>query len=319
MGIVRYSLAWAMSFIPALAFAVTLPFSSTYNCAEQEQGDGTWVNCDGISSYGGWTTANGTKEKITSAANYSGGGGGRGQRHAIGNSGGAAVPDNTNGSGSTQIDFTEVQEIYIRWYVRWESGLKLGNATTGGTRNHKMIYFAGGYCGMGGGCYFDLRGTEWAIVVAGTPYTDGTGWDGLFGCSGHSCPSDGRWIAFEIRVKNETGGANNGIFQLWIDGTLSASITNIDFAGSTGFSGFLLPENHQFETPSGDAADSYEDIDDVAIQTTGPIGEIGSQSLLKTLLQQGLLALLAALGLGALLGSMLGAPRGWAYLKERWA
>src|SRR5256885_1336803 len=63
--------------MPVAALAsVTLPFSTTYNCAEQSQTTPGWVNCDGISPSGAWNL-NPFYEQITTAANYSGGGGGR--------------------------------------------------------------------------------------------------------------------------------------------------------------------------------------------------------------------------------------------------
>ena len=266
-------LGFGLCFSPA--YAVTLPFSSTYDCAEQAEGSQGWVTCDGIGPYGGWTTANGNGEQITSAANNPGGGGGRGQRHWIGQSSG-----NTNGSGSTGFSFPRVQEIYVRWYVRWQAGLRLGGDTPpGSTRNHKVIYFTGSGCGTSTqGCYFDLKGGSFAFVQSGFPYDQGTGWDGLFGGSGYSTQSDGRWIMFEIHLKIATGGQNNGVAQWWVDGVLKLDVNNVNFSGSNGFTGFTLPENAQFTTVGGACCDMYEDIDDVAISTTGPIGPVGGTS-----------------------------------------
>jgi len=262
-------LGLGLCFLPAYAFAVSLPFSTTYDCSEQAQGSPGWVNCDGLSSAGAWTTSNGSVEQITSAANYPGGGGGRGQRHWIGQSSG-----NTNGSGSVSFGFPEVQEIYVQWYVRWQAGLKLGGNTPPIARAHKVIYFAGGGCGSGvAGCYFDVQGSVFGFILAGTPYHAGTGWDGMFG--GSNAPSDGRWILMEVHLKNSTGGLNNGIAQWWVDGVLRLNFSNVDMKGSTGFSSFSLPENHQFTTVGGACCDMFEDIDDVAIRTTGPIGPIG--------------------------------------------
>jgi len=264
-------LGLSLCFLPAYAATANLPFSTTYNCAEQAQGTLGWVNCDGISSAGAWTTSNGSVEQITTAANYPGGGGGRGQRHWIGQSSG-----NTNGSGGLRFSVSEVQEIYVRWYVRWQAGLKLGGNTQPIVRAHKMIYFAGGGCGSGvAGCYFDVQGNFFGFILAGTPYHAGTGWDGMFR-GGSNAPSDGRWILMEVHLKNSTGGLSNGIAQWWVDGVLQLNFTNVDMKGSTGFSDFHLPENHQFTTVSGACCDMFEDFDDVAIRTAGPIGPLGS-------------------------------------------
>lgn len=95
---------------------VDLFWSTTYDCDEwtQSQGD---PNCDGLAFYGGWT-CNGDEEQITSAANYPGGNGGKGQRHWVGD----GVNQN---SGGLKKEFSFVQsELWIRWYMRYESGFQ---------------------------------------------------------------------------------------------------------------------------------------------------------------------------------------------------
>jgi len=258
-------LGLGVCFGPGVASAqITMPFSTTYNCPEQSEGSAGWVVCDGIKPGGAWTTRNGSGEQITSAANYPGGGGGGGQRHWIGNS--SAY---TNNSGGVVYSFSSpVPEVYVRWYVRWQAGLKLGGDTAPIARNHKIIYFAGGLCGNGSGCYFDIQGSSWAFIVNGLPYRAGKGWDGMFG-GGLNAPSDGRWMMMEIHLKNSTGGQNNGIAQWWVDGQLVLDQRNLDMTG--GYHGFYLPSNHQFTTVNGACCDMYEDLDDVAIRTTGPI------------------------------------------------
>jgi hypothetical protein len=255
-------------FFSASAFSQSLPFSTTYNCAAQTQGTAGWVTCDGLGSAGGWTTSNGGREQITAAANYPGGGGGLGQRHMVGQSSG-----NTNGSGSIGFSFARQQEVYIRWYVRWQAGLKLGGNAAPILREHKILYLVGGNCGQSNGCYFNIRGSSFDFAMAGNPYGGGSGWDGMFG--GSNAASDGRWILMEVHLKNSTGGANNGVAQWWIDGVLQLNVSNLNMSGSTGFSGFILPENGQFTTLGGDM---YEDFDDVAIRSVGPIGAFGSAS-----------------------------------------
>ena len=67
--------------------AVSLPWSTTYNCPDWTQGDiyftgtnsagQTWkaspLDCDGVVNNGAWLTSSGSKEQITSSANYPGG------------------------------------------------------------------------------------------------------------------------------------------------------------------------------------------------------------------------------------------------------
>jgi len=255
--------------LPAYALAaISLPFSTTYNCAEQNQLLPGWVTCDGITPGGGWSTSLGSVEQITSGANYPGGGGGRGQRHMIGNSTG-----NTNGSGGVQYSFTAVhQEVFIRFYVRWQAGMKQGGTSLPIDKEQKIIYFAGGACGQSGGCYFAIHPGSLRFVVSGTPYDGTWGWDNIMG----GAASDGQWRCMEVRLKNETSGsANDGIVQWWVDGTLRLNQTGIDMKGSTGFGGFNLPSNHQFTTLNP-ALDMFQDIDDVAISKTGRIGCIAT-------------------------------------------
>ncbi|MFZ5468698.1 MAG: MYXO-CTERM sorting domain-containing protein [Myxococcota bacterium] len=240
------------------AWAISLPFSTTYDCAEQQAYTPS-LSCDGLSWYGAWTTQAGANEQVTSAANYPDGGGGRGQRHWIGNG------LNQN-SGSILYDFPATNEVYVRWYVRWQPGL----ATTSGSSGQKVLYFAGNGCGNGGGCYFDIQGAALRTVVAGRPYTTTTyGWNAL---NGGVNSSTGAWSCFEIHVKSETApDAGNGVAQWWIDGTLRHDHRTVSFGNSaTGFNFFILPENANVVTVSGQ--DMYNDIDDVIVQTTGPIG-----------------------------------------------
>jgi hypothetical protein len=230
---------------------------------------------DGITSGLGDTTVHHrTGEEINLAANYSGGLGGRGQRHWIGQS--HAMVNNT---GSLYIDLGGTyQELWIRFYTRWQAGLKLGGDTQPIARNQKLIYFAGGACGQPWGCYFDVAGNSWRWVVGGSYPSggiNGTGWDGMFGGT-QNAASDGRWVRLELHVKNSTAGQANGLVELWVDGTLQLQKTNYDMKGSTGFSGFAFPSNAQFSTTCGDSCDMYQDFDDLVVGTTGPIGPVGS-------------------------------------------
>ncbi|MFZ3066075.1 MAG: fibronectin type III domain-containing protein, partial [Nitrospirota bacterium] len=135
-----WRLKWASLFIlgmllllPNIASAaVNLPWSTTYNCPEWKQADGN-PNCDGLTAYGGWVTTDGKEEQITSAANYPGGAGGRGQRHWLGDG-------SANNSGGTKIEFTSPQsELWIRWYMRFQTGF-----TWSDLQNFKILYIDNG-------------------------------------------------------------------------------------------------------------------------------------------------------------------------------
>lgn len=262
---------------------IILPFYSTYDCAEAVQPatgqlwNSNWPNCDAIRGYGQWETANGGVERITSAANYPGGGGGRGQRHLFSNSDSVSP----SGSGQTFIGWGgPVQEIFVRWYARWEAGSMLGGTQCGTVPvgpsclpEHKILYFSGGNCGQPGGCHIDIKQTEFRIVISGFSFGGGSwGWNQLFNGTGNNVQSDGSWHCLEMRLKNETSpGANNGIFTFWVDGVQRAHSTAVDTNNSIGFEGFAFPDNHQLRTPNPNT-DAFYDMDDLALSTTGPIG-----------------------------------------------
>lgn len=251
--------------LAASAYAtITLPFSTTYDCAEQDQSTVGWVNCDGLAKNGDWTTSNGSKEQITTAANYSGGGGGRGQRHWIGDSGPIGPTPSSNGSGSIRYSFAPVSEIYIRYYVRFQQGLQLHIQS----QAHKLIYTNLGYV--------DIKTSQFAFVNSGTgqSYTNSNtyGWNDLFAgqpnCSS-ICDADGQWHWFEMHLKTGNG---NGVAQVWIDGALILNRSDVTISTSLTFDSFAIPENAGATTVN--AQDMTEDIDDVAVRTTGPIGPL---------------------------------------------
>jgi hypothetical protein len=221
------------------------------------------LNCDGIKSYGSWTTSSGLYEQITVDANHAAGGGGKGQRHWIG-------PDDSI-SGGTRIEWSPYRpEVYIRWYSRWERGLKFrDSATKNGTE--KVLYFVAPRCG-GGGCYFEIGQYGLSFEVYGHSYnTVAYSWNDMMGGVNSS---DGNWHCFELRVKsNSVLGVADGIAQVWIDGVLRLDRQDIPFEHSSdGFTGFVFPSNSDFETTGGDM---YQDLDDVAVQT-GRIGCLGA-------------------------------------------
>jgi len=236
-------------------------FSTTYNCSEQSQNTSGWVTCDGIKKSGDWRTALGSMEQITSAADYPAGGGGRGQRHWIGNGTNVA-------SGVVTYEFTTPQpEIYVRWYVRFQSGLAL--AQSGGS--HKFLYFNGTFCqGHSMGCYLLMQQGNILLTVAGTTYQDSTwGWNDLHGGQNSA---DGQWHCMEAHFK--TNGPGTGIVQWWVDGTLRLDKNNVDYRSPyAGFGGFIMPSNGVFATVGG--TDMFEDIDNMSISRTGRIGCIG--------------------------------------------
>lgn len=230
----------------------TLPFSTTFNCAEQNQDTLGWVvNCDGIVKAGDNRTTGGSDDAITTSANYPGGGGFRGHRYWIG-------PGQNNNSGSVNYVFTATDNLYIRYYVRWQAGLPLNY--------QKMVYFdappQSPYMEMGD------NPTTIRIVIGGSPIAvSGWGWQNL---NNGSTNSDGAWHCTEMHLQS-VAGSNNDIVEWWFDGVRRMNITTANLP--TSFSRFGMPQN---QNTDGGHPDMYNDTDDVVIRTTGPIGCIGA-------------------------------------------
>ncbi len=228
--------------------AVNLPWSTTFNCPDWTQSMGLYnVNCDGLRGDGAWTTSDGKEEQITSAANYSGGGGGKGQRHWMG--------DGVNNvSGGLGISFTSSQsELWIRWYMRYENGFQWNPLN-----NQKILYI-------------NVLGQNAVVVqyvwsdqvrIASRDYSgyyespQGNGWQTIMGGNA----SDGGWHLYEVHIKTDTNG-NNGIAEMWIDGVQRISVSNANF-GSLGFDYILIGSNG-FEPNNGRTM--YIDFDDIMI------------------------------------------------------
>ena len=91
---------------------------------------------------------------------------------------------------------------------------------------------------------------------------------------------DGQWHQLQVRVKmNSSPGANNGIFEMWVDGVLQHSVKNIQWRGNgsnaDGWNAVALGGNHQnWFAPVGDKAEQWYAFDNVVVSTTpvdGPV------------------------------------------------
>ena len=249
---------------------VGLIFNTTFpsnNCPEWNQTIGlsdsqVCVSGDGITGNGGWTTSAGSVDQITSPANNQTGGGGRGFRHWVGDG-------YNNGGGGIVVSWPGSPEIWLRYYIRFESGF-----TWGGPTNMKTIY-----CNRGqpGTFYFgllDSSGGKIAGHVEVDPTNSGNKISNLTWQQWQSGSSvgDGLFHSLEVHAKmNTTGTLNDGVWEFWLDGTQIYSNSSIHFANTTGatFSNCAVGENHN--NPQN-GADAYVDFDDLAISTTGYIG-----------------------------------------------
>ncbi|RKY37034.1 MAG: hypothetical protein DRP78_02115 [Candidatus Omnitrophota bacterium] len=241
---------------------VDLPWFTTYDCADWNQYSDPLV-CDGLSKAGGWICdPGGLYEQITVDANYSGGAGGKGQRHWLGDG------KNQN-SGGTQVTFNTPQtEIWVRFYVRFQQGFEWGTY-----KGYKMLYFDSTNEGTWSPFYLPLYSDSISI------YT-GKGSAEHVGCSGCSWTtysmSDGNWNCVEIHIKSETISNNDGVLEIWINGNRVANHTDVNFgliSVSDTLSGVLIGSNA--DSPlNGQCA--YVDYDDIAISNTGYIGPISA-------------------------------------------
>ncbi len=211
---------------------------------------------------------------ISSEANFPGGLGGNGVRNWFGDG-------RNNYSGTFQFDFSEVtstpvEQVWIRFYVRWQSGMQI--------QDQKLPYFNLSNCGpqaTTGGCYMNLRRSEHLLTVGGRTFEGGSwGWTDMM----RGSKSDGNWKCYEMRLKAETNDSkNDGEVQLWVDGTQRFLNKKVDFRAPSnpGFSGFQLPGNVSAVTVVGgngreDAPEkspaNWIDIDDVAASSSQRVG-----------------------------------------------
>ncbi len=241
--------------------AVNLPWSTTFNCPDWTQSMGlSNINCDGLTGHGNWTCDNADstvkEEQITAAANYSGGKGGKGQRHWMGD-------EINNVSGGLKISFASSQsELWIRWYMRYENGFQWNPLN-----NQKILYVNVGSLNLTTIQYVWSDQVRIASVGYGGYYLSpqGNGWQTIMGGNA----SDGGWHYWEAHLKTDTTGSN-GIAELWIDGTQRISVSNANF-GSLPFTHIAIGENG-FKPANGRCM--YIDFDDITISTTKPVNKI---------------------------------------------
>jgi hypothetical protein len=222
---------------------------------------------DGIQGWGGWTTGNGSQDSITAAANYAGGGGGKGFRHMRGDG-------RNNNGGGLRITFpSRLTEVWVRWYMRYQAGF---NWALGHPHYTKELYFNDTVLTEPVFVSGFANGSFGVNVVRPGSYNMNSGggvgsWQSING----GTKADGRFHAFEVHVKMDTNGSN-GIAETWVDGVLAHRSTNVDWGATTGWKGwsFFSLGINQHEVANG--VDMYTDYDDFAISSSGYIGPIGN-------------------------------------------
>ena len=274
MKLFPISLVTSVCFMAAIAWphtsiaqTVSLSFQTTFNIPEWNQSLGISdaqlaPAGDGIRGEGNWTTTNGSMDQVTLAANYPGGGGGRGYRHWVGDG-------PSNNGGGIEIFWPATSEYWLRYYVRfqivsgWQQSVFM-----------KMLYIL-----PPGTFYFGFHDS----VVGGHVESDSV--DHGFGLGNHkstvswSVVDDTNWHCMEVHAKmNPVGGVGNGVFEFWLDGAKIYSNSSVNFTNSNGqqFSGARVGENAH--SPANGGVDFYVDFDDFAISNSGYIGPIGIPS-----------------------------------------
>ncbi len=248
--------------MPIVSNAVTLPWSTTYDCADWDNNDP--IDCDGMQNAGGGSCY-GNYEQITVAANNPNGDGGKGQRHWYGDG-------ENSGSGGAQVEFSAETELWIRWYMRYPLGFTWSAVYSGYPHYDKLILtFAngekrqikldGGGIGLGGG-------------TLPTPVSAGQGWSVING----GMTGDGQFHYYEVHIIAETG-VNNGTFEVWTEAGKILSDTSADFGDTGGVDAIILGSNQEAPDNGGVVAVDY---DDIAISATGYIGPLSSAPSLSS-------------------------------------
>ncbi len=244
------------------AAPVALPWSTTYNCPTWTQSNGlseATVNCDSLKGWGTWTCSGGKEEQITSAANYTAGGGGNGQRQWVGDG------VNSN-SGGLWIEFASVQsEFWVRWYMRYQAGFKWS------IFNYDKILYVNS--GQSNPVVIEWYGSDESAFWVLTPsanYRSGTGkgWTSTMGGAG----SDGLWHYYEAHLKTDTNGSN-GVAEMWIDGTQVLADNSVNYNTTPGWNFILIGSNQASPNNGGCMA---VDFDDIKISNTGYIGPLST-------------------------------------------
>ena len=248
---------------------IDLPWSTTFDCPEWEKapsgGTKNYLDCDNLDGGTNWSCGD-KRHRITTAANYPPGGGGRGQRRW-------ECDGKNNNTGSVNIKFNNTEpEIWMRWYMRYEVGYKytpnwVGNKilyihTLPGNNNHESTIVQW------------YRNNKFRIYnQAGTSARSGLNYGWTTTQCGGGRASDGLWHCYEIHLRVDTDGTD-GIIEAWIDGVAVISGTGIDFGWPDELTGYKwLALGHNQKYPDNGRA-MYVDYDDVVINTTGYIGPI---------------------------------------------
>jgi hypothetical protein len=208
---------------------------------------------------GDWQVNSTTPETITLAANNPKGPG-LGFRHWRND--GA----NSNGGGINVDLGRAYPELFIRFYMRYQSGFRWSSLNY-----TKELYLTPQGPGAAEiGFHGGTAGGSTGVVGTGPrfgPYVEqvgryvdaGPGWGAVMG----GPVSDGQWHAYEIHIK--AGTALNGVSEQWIDCVQRLpAVTNVNWNTTNGWDGFMVGSNQA--TPANGAV-MFTDYDDLVVAT----------------------------------------------------
>ncbi|NTW27246.1 MAG: hypothetical protein HGA36_02910 [Candidatus Moranbacteria bacterium] len=259
----------------AISFDSNGRWETTFNCPEWIQNNA--LSCDSLDLFGSWfTTMENKGSQITASANNPLGVGG-GFRHWIGDYIQNAVNISNDNSGPIGPEFpSPQQELWIRWYLRFEEGMAWDDATYTGTKlypyYHKLLYIysAGTTQVIPGFVISDnmaltAQATSNYYQVA-TPSGSGD-WNRINGGN----TGDGEFHLYEVHIKMDTN-QTDGVGEFWIDGALVASNYAVDWSDGDAFAKqgweYIKIGNNQAWSHNNRAV--YEDFDDIVIYNTTP-------------------------------------------------
>lgn len=251
-----------------LPFRAQTPFvfQTTFDCPEWNQTKGLadsdiCAQEDGISGWGGWTTAAGKVDEITAEANNPLGTG-RGFRHWRGGASANNRQGTSNNAGGIRLNIpSKPQEVWIRWYMRYQAGFDWQHIL----QTKDLYVNAGSFAGSFTLGFHGENGWGVAIVQPQSQNLFGSpGWRGTM----KGALADGLWHAYETHIKT----SKPTIAESWIDGRRVHRDTKVDFAEVT-LDFILVGSNQCCVTVQ---PDMYTDYDDFAVSTTGYIGPIGA-------------------------------------------
>jgi len=264
-------------------------WSTTYSCDEwtsySQYGGAEITGCDGVERNGGQQCEQeGTDkyEEIISDANYSSGGGGKGQRHYTAFYGGIDPDTGENYSGGTKVDWsvsaTTVTEFWFRFYIRFDDELTF-NSDELGSMAAKVINVYNSldtksFVNIPAGAD-DLRLRKEYAPAESFECSD-CGWQTSgFGEGAPNYEGSNTWHYVEVHFKRESASeSEDGEFHLWVDGGSPKILdTSVDWGLNPGeyFDYIILGSTvHAMDN----AACAGFDFDDLAFSTNGYIGPV---------------------------------------------